>query len=657
MATSPVARAAQAWSGPVTVPRVVAVGLATALALALLPAAPAAAMDIDDVRTSGTERVLAGLRQSQVTVTLSNGARARGNMLRLPEGDGQLALRPRAARGTAAGIQRFTDLAATERRRGALAGTNGGYWLPRPTGVPNGLYMQAGRAMAGKPVTGSGLPRLSASGPIARATIGWHGDGSLLMDRLGTELTLSSDRLGGSTTIDEFNRMPRNPAVDGTAAVDGELLLFDRTFGADYIAPAGSTAVVVEDLPIPSRGQVRGTVEDVHRWDHPVSLPAPGGRSVLLAYGDRRDALDGLREGDEVAVDAEVAPLTSDPGQWEGLTNALPGGGLLVRGGQVQSEATWRAETVGDITGRHPRTGVARTGDGTVMLVTIDGCRTYETACDPNWSAGLTMREFAHTLRHLGARDAVNLDGGGSTTMTVDGAVANRPSVTGRSVANGLFVYAPLPSEPRSLDLACPDGFPARGFEDTPGTVHVAEIDCLAWWGVTSGVTPERYDPSGRVTRAQMATFLAGWLDDIAERGNGAALPDQADLTFADVAGTNVHADSIARLNAAGVLTGRSADSFAPGAHVSRAQTATLLRGALEHATGTPLPNVRDTFTDDNGNTHEGSINRLAGLGVTTGTGGFNFSPQNPVTRGAMASLIMRASAELVEEGWVSPPA
>ncbi len=69
------------------------------------------------------------------------------------------------------------------------------------------------------------------------------------------------------------------------------------------------------------------------------------------------------------------------------------------------------------------------------MLVTVDGRR-------PGVSVGLTVAEAARVMRALGAREAMNLDGGGSTTMVVRSRVVNRPSdPTGeRPVAEGIFV-------------------------------------------------------------------------------------------------------------------------------------------------------------------------------------------------------------------------
>ncbi|MGH8929450.1 MAG: phosphodiester glycosidase family protein [Egibacteraceae bacterium] len=84
---------------------------------------------------------------------------------------------------------------------------------------------------------------------------------------------------------------------------------------------------------------------------------------------------------------------------------------------------------------RQPRTGIGVTHDGHVLLVTVDGRK-------PGYSAGMTLREFAELFQRLGATEALNLDGGGSTTMVVDGVVRNRPASSGdeRAVASALLV-------------------------------------------------------------------------------------------------------------------------------------------------------------------------------------------------------------------------
>ncbi len=63
---------------------------------------------------------------------------------------------------------------------------------------------------------------------------------------------------------------------------------------------------------------------------------------------------------------------------------------------------------------RHPRTAVAKRADGTIILFTVDGRAAQ--------SQGMSLEELQKTLRWLGARDIINLDGGGSTTMYIKNA-------------------------------------------------------------------------------------------------------------------------------------------------------------------------------------------------------------------------------------------
>ena len=89
---------------------------------------------------------------------------------------------------------------------------------------------------------------------------------------------------------------------------------------------------------------------------------------------------------------------------------------------------------------RHPRTAIGRCADGTVLLLTVDGRRSEV--------EGMSLRELQRVLSWLGAKDMINLDGGGSTTMYIrDKGVVNYPSDNrlfdhegSRKVANAVIV-------------------------------------------------------------------------------------------------------------------------------------------------------------------------------------------------------------------------
>jgi len=106
----------------------------------------------------------------------------------------------------------------------------------------------------------------------------------------------------------------------------------------------------------------------------------------------------------------------------------LQAGPLLVEDGRVVFDASSDVEGFSagagqfdsDITeGRHPRAAIG-IGDGHVTLLACDGRRTLV-------DDGLTMLELAAAMRDLGCETAMNLDGGGSTTLVHRGHLLNRP--------------------------------------------------------------------------------------------------------------------------------------------------------------------------------------------------------------------------------------
>lgn len=101
----------------------------------------------------------------------------------------------------------------------------------------------------------------------------------------------------------------------------------------------------------------------------------------------------------------------------EDITNGVP---QLIKDGKI--DITWQEEKSSKsfVETRHPRTAVAKLKDGKFLMITVDG-RTES-------SGGIGLQDLAEYLLSLGATDAMNLDGGGSTTMFVDGKVVNHPS-------------------------------------------------------------------------------------------------------------------------------------------------------------------------------------------------------------------------------------
>jgi hypothetical protein len=192
------------------------------------------------------------------------------------------------------------------------------------------------------------------------------------------------------------------------------------------------------EAPLVSAGRRGDTLLFVRRG--PVSassgsrIPADG--AVLAAYGTafRTKEVLAMAEGDTVRL--LLATLPRIP---RGAASATIIGGwprILRDGENVAGDAATVEGTISrNAEARHPRTSVGFSRDSsTLFILTVDGRAEN--------SGGMTLVELADMMRQLGAWQAMNFDGGGSTTMVIDGKVVNRPSDQAgeRLVGNALLV-------------------------------------------------------------------------------------------------------------------------------------------------------------------------------------------------------------------------
>ena len=150
---------------------------------------------------------------------------------------------------------------------------------------------------------------------------------------------------------------------------------------------------------------------------------------VLSGHGANADALARVRRGDRVAIAQTLGSRLADEARL-----VVGGGPLLVEKGVVNVRSREESMASDIAYGRAPRTGVGVKADGTVLLMVVDGRSQY--------SAGMSLKEFATYLKRFGAVSAVNLDGGGSSEMVLDGKIMNRPSDgSERPVSIGLGIF------------------------------------------------------------------------------------------------------------------------------------------------------------------------------------------------------------------------
>jgi hypothetical protein len=103
-------------------------------------------------------------------------------------------------------------------------------------------------------------------------------------------------------------------------------------------------------------------------------------------------------------------------------------------------------------------------------------------------------------------------------------------------------------------------------------------------------------------------------------------------------------------------VQGRTAATYSPDAPVTRAQMASLLVRAHRHRTDRQLPAATTTFDDlAAAAPHEESIGRAAGVGIAAGRTTTSYAPTDPVTREQMATFLARSLSLLTEEGHTRP--
>ena len=192
----------------------------------------------------------------------------------------------------------------------------------------------------------------------------------------------------------------------------GRVTALTREFAKFYKLSPGEMALVVENGVVTARPGGGG-----------VNVPTNG--FVLVASKGARPPLERVARGTR-------ARLSIQPIGWPAITTALGGGPRLVRGGQIYvTNEGFRPDV---LSGAGPRTAFGIDKNGRYIILVADGRQGF-------YSTGLTLQELAATMQKLGAVDAMNLDGGGSTSLVVKGKVINRPSDGyERRVANALLV-------------------------------------------------------------------------------------------------------------------------------------------------------------------------------------------------------------------------
>jgi len=302
------------------------------------------------------------------------------------------------AMDAAIGTETTSSLA---RRHNAVAAINAGFFR-----LDNSIF-------AGEDTGILLIDRQFFSDPILRRT-------ALIISNTAKATNTSISPIEGFAGDLQWNGRYLEGFVNGVNREQGEndSVIYFPSFGRTTLTDPGGIEIVV------SRNRIRAIREN--------SSLIPFDGFVVSISGDRRKNLPKFRVGDRLRDRTDfTSPGITNRNDVEDIVGGVPG---LIRDGKI--DIPWEREKAskGFVETRHPRTAVAKLRDGKFLMLTADG--------RSEASGGIDLYDLADLLLELGAVDALNLDGGGSTTMVVGDKVVNQPSDKGgeRKIGDALIV-------------------------------------------------------------------------------------------------------------------------------------------------------------------------------------------------------------------------
>lgn len=208
------------------------------------------------------------------------------------------------------------------------------------------------------------------------------------------------------------------------------------------------------------------------------------------------------------------------------------------------------------------------------------------------------------------------------------------PTVTPPPTPSPTATPAPIP-EP---DIT-PEPTDNSTFEDVQNHWAGKYINALARKGIINGKGKNKFDPEGKMTRAEFASVIARAFD----------LPESKKAGFTDVKGDAWYAGNINAVFAAGLIRGKSEGIFAPEAYISREEMAVIVSRAYKFVKGTEIPSRPEVVFTDADEISEWAAEDIAAvssLGLIKGSNGM-FSPTSDMTRAEGATIVYNLLASL----------
>jgi hypothetical protein len=328
----------------------------------------------------------------------------RGNLIRIDPKKARLEVVH--AMDAAIGVERTSSIAS---RHGAFAAVNAGFFR-----LDSSIW--AGDAAGIMKIDGR-LISESYGGRVALGLYEQDGEMRTVIDRVNTELRLVGSK-GGVFPVDGINRERKG----------GEVIVYTKEFGVSTLTDKNGIEILVDETS--------GKVLEIRKRG---SNPIASNTFVLSLTTDRFDELESFLGKQENIVRISSSINTVNPTKFAEFNQAqdiVGGVGYILQNGIAVID--WEIERTSKsfYETRHPRTAFAVLKDGSLLLITIDGRQA-------DHSIGVGLQELAEILKELGAVEVINLDGGGSTAMYLQGKIVNKPSDREgeRRVSDALLVF------------------------------------------------------------------------------------------------------------------------------------------------------------------------------------------------------------------------
>lgn len=385
--------------------------------------------------------------------------------------------------------------------------------------------------------------------------------------------------------------------------------------------------------------KITGTVSSIRPYGTTTNTQIPADGFVLSAHGtENLQFLKGMNIGEQVEVSINIDD------KWKGAQYILASGPRLVDNGAVSLSIDPKSSRA---TERAPRTAIAVDRTLTkVFMVTVDGRAA-------GYSKGMNLTEFAQYLVKLGAYKALNLDGGGSTTMLARkygndmASLVNKPSDGWeRAVHTSLQAISTAP-------IGTESSF-AVGVSSSSVTIGES-ITVSLKYVLDQFYNPLAKDPAKLKLSSTLGSFEGTTLKTT-KTGDGVIVATYGNLPpkeipikvtavaspFSDVPSTSKYYPQIKYLYDRDIIAGYADGTYRPATTLKRLDAALLLVRALKLDTA----NITDVNFVDVPKEYRfyKEIAAITNAGIINGKeGGTKFDPNAPLTRAEMAAILERA--------------